>query len=241
MYFYRERILKYIFRGCIRQISPLMWNYRQRNTQQPPATQSPNVKWLTLQRVKSLMKYIARRKMRCLAQEWTSLENAHQTALSVSTAISQSSSHPSPSLKQGDFSGSHDDLRPMTSLSVSSRILICGSSVIQTQIQKRMKFSRELLLDAHQGTVLLDVSALVGKERERERGWESRGALSNHCTTSLAKDSLAGPECFPFTPDKANTEPGAFVCLLWGTSVWCHITKCVRANRNITIKNKVCF
>lgn len=30
-----------------------------------------------------------------------------------------------------------------------------------------MKFSRELLLDAHQGTVLLDVSALVGKERER--------------------------------------------------------------------------
>lgn len=31
-----------------------------------------------------------------------------------------------------------------------------------------MKFSRELLLDAHQGTVLLDVSALVGKERERQ-------------------------------------------------------------------------
>lgn len=36
-----------------------------------------------------------------------------------------------------------------------------------------MKFSRELLLDAHQGTVLLDVSALVGKER-RER--EEEGA-----------------------------------------------------------------
>lgn len=30
-----------------------------------------------------------------------------------------------------------------------------------------MKFSRELLLDAHQGTVLLDVSVLVGIEAER--------------------------------------------------------------------------
>lgn len=31
-----------------------------------------------------------------------------------------------------------------------------------------MKFSRELLLDAHQGTVLLDVSVLVGRDREEE-------------------------------------------------------------------------
>lgn len=32
-----------------------------------------------------------------------------------------------------------------------------------------MKFSGELLLDAHQGTVRSDVSALVGKESESER------------------------------------------------------------------------
>lgn len=31
-----------------------------------------------------------------------------------------------------------------------------------------MKFSRELLLDAHQGTVLLDVSVLVGRDRKEE-------------------------------------------------------------------------
>lgn len=73
-----------------------------------------------------------------------------------------------------------------------------------------MKFSRELLLDAHQGTVLLDVCALVWKEAEGEgAGWGG----SNECyATSLAQDSLPGPGSCSFTPDKANTEAGAFVC-----------------------------
>lgn len=93
--------------------------------------------------------------------------------------------------------------------------------------------------------VLLDVSALVGKERERVRE-RKRGRCRERefewgCTMSLAKDSLPGPKCFPFTPDKANTEAGAFVCLFKGTRCWCHITKCDRANRNVTIKNQVCF
>lgn len=58
---------------------------------------------------------------------------------------------PFPSLTQGDFSGRHNDLHPMTSLSVSNIFWFVAVSVIQTQIQRRMKFSRELLLDAHQG------------------------------------------------------------------------------------------
>lgn len=38
-----------------------------------------------------------------------------------------------------------------------------------------MKFSRELLLDAHQGTVLLDVSVLVGRDREEKEGERESG------------------------------------------------------------------
>lgn len=79
-----------------------------------------------------------------------------------------------------------------------------------------MKFGRELLLDEHQGTVLLDVSALVWKERRSAR---ERERLSSPCTTSLAKDSHPGPKRFSFSPDKANTEPGAFVCLFTGMEI----------------------
>lgn len=84
-----------------------------------------------------------------------------------------------------------------------------------------MKFGRELLLDAHQGTVLLDVSALVWKERRsaRERLSNLRPAAVTPCTTSLAKDSHPGPKRFSFSPDKANTEPGAFVCLFKGMEI----------------------
>lgn len=68
-----------------------------------------------------------------------------------------------------------------------------------------MKFSRELLLDAHQGTVLLDVSVLVRRDREEEekREWKEdlaskRGrkappwspALPYHCDESEAGSSL---------------------------------------------------
>lgn len=152
--------------GFTRQIS--VWlEITEANIKQPSAAQLQNVKWITLQRVKSLMKYTAGRKMRGLAQAGTSSqENGHQTAFSVSTAISQSSSHPSPSLTQGDFCGSHNDLYRMTSLSVSNIFWFVAGVLFK---HKWMKFSRELLLDAHQGTVLLDVSVLVGKKREREK------------------------------------------------------------------------
>lgn len=57
-----------------------------------------------------------------------------------------------------------------------------------------MKFSRELLLDAHQGTVLLDVSVLVGIDTEREGGRETqreseserKGGVNKNRATILA-------------------------------------------------------
>lgn len=60
---------------------------------------------------------------------------------------------------------------------------------------KWMKFSRELLLDAHQGTVLLDVSVLVGIDTEREGGRKTqrgrerereRGGVNKNRATILA-------------------------------------------------------
>lgn len=58
-----------------------------------------------------------------------------------------------------------------------------------------MKFSRELLLDAHQGTVLLDVSVLVGRDREEGGGvWPP----------NLAGELLPGPQCFCFTVDESE-------------------------------------
>lgn len=104
-----------------------------------------------------------------------------------------------------------------------------------------MKFSRELLLDAHQGTVLLDVSVLVGIDTEREGGRKTGRAVNKNRATILAWESLPGPECFSFTSDKVNTEPATFVCLFRETGFWCHSTKWDGANRNVMIKNKGCF
>lgn len=104
-----------------------------------------------------------------------------------------------------------------------------------------MKFSRELLLDAHQGTVLLDVSVLVGIDTEGEGGRKTREGVNKNRATILAWESLPGPECFSFTSDKVNTEPATFVCFFRETGFWCHSTKWDGANRNVMIKNKGCF
>lgn len=63
-----------------------------------------------------------------------------------------------------------------------------------------MKFSRELLLDAHQGTVLLDVSVLVGRDREEEGGGVGRKIWP----PNLAGELLPGPQCFCFTVDESE-------------------------------------
>lgn len=55
-----------------------------------------------------------------------------------------------------------------------------------------MKFSRELLLDAHQGTVLLDVSVLAGivAERQWRRGAEGAQEAVLAAASSLPRRSL---------------------------------------------------
>lgn len=51
-----------------------------------------------------------------------------------------------------------------------------------------MKFSRELLLDAHQGTVLLDVSVLVGRDRKEE----GRGGGKEDLASKLGRRAPPG-------------------------------------------------
>lgn len=69
-----------------------------------------------------------------------------------------------------------------------------------------MKFSRELLLDAHQGTVLLDVSVLVGRDRDGEGvGWGERENVGRKSwPPNLAGELLPGPQCFCFTADESE-------------------------------------
>lgn len=55
-----------------------------------------------------------------------------------------------------------------------------------------MKFRRELLLDANQGAVLLDVSVLVG----------TKGTGGGCVCVGGAAASLLGPECFSYPPTK---------------------------------------
>lgn len=86
-----------------------------------------------------------------------------------------------------------------------------------------MKFSRELLLDAHQGTVLLDVSVLVGMEAEREREGERHceavavGGRGSVQEAGRSLGSVVAPR-FPGAPsyflsDRVNIEPVTFVRL----------------------------
>lgn len=86
-----------------------------------------------------------------------------------------------------------------------------------------MKFSRELLLDAHQGTVLLDVSVLVGRDREEEGvgGWEGRSGLQTWQESSSRVPSasvslwmnLKQVQSFDVTEQNSNK-----VCLIKGVT-----------------------
>lgn len=71
-----------------------------------------------------------------------------------------------------------------------------------------MKFSRELLLDAHQGRVLLDVSVLVGRDREeegeRDRSREREKVGRKIWPPNLAGELLPGPQCVCFTVDESE-------------------------------------
>lgn len=122
--------------------------------------------------------------------------------------------------------------------------LICGSSVIQTQmdeIQQRAFVGRTPRYSPFRCLCPCGDRHRKGgreKDTERERRW---GGVNKNRATILAWESLPGPECFSFTSDKVNTEPATFVCLFRETGFWCHSTKWDGANRNVMIKNQGCF
>lgn len=134
----------------------------------------------------------------------------------------------------------------MTSLAVSDIFWFVARALFK---HKWMKFSRELLLDAHQGTVLLDVSVLVGIEaerggREKDTGRRRRlrrrrrgEGVYRRQAASLAAESLPRRSFFFIGQSKHRTG-NLCLPLQRAPGSWCHNTKWDGANRSAVIKNK---
>lgn len=113
----------------------------------------------------------------------------------LSRAISQSGSHPSPSLTQGDFCGSHNDLHRMTSLSVSNIFWFVAGVLFKHKFKRGWNSAESFCWTRTKGTVLLDVSVLVGRDGEEEERESGRKIWP----PNLAGKLLPGPQCFCIT------------------------------------------